>query len=140
MQEEGCRGLRGSAGEVDAVSRSCCGSGVWPTSWTGPTGAQDRGDATSPTAETTSSSSPGSTSPTWSFARYREVTGADYDPYWEIASVVEHSPSSFNHQRVSISETRLRPAVAHGSWATLYLCFVGPVLAMAEGILPKRSR
>ena len=44
--------------------------------------------------------------------RYREVTGADYDPYWEIASVLEHSPSSFNDQRVAISETRLRPAVA----------------------------
>ncbi|HUS62101.1 MAG TPA: aminoglycoside phosphotransferase family protein, partial [Acidimicrobiales bacterium] len=43
---------------------------------------------------------------------YREVTGADYDPYWEIASVLEHSPSSFNDQRVAISETRLRPAVA----------------------------
>lgn len=44
--------------------------------------------------------------------RYREVTGADYDPYWEIASVLEHSPSSFNAQRIAVSETRLRPAVA----------------------------
>jgi Ser/Thr protein kinase RdoA (MazF antagonist) len=44
--------------------------------------------------------------------RYREVTGADYDPYWEIASVLEHSPASFNDQRIAVSETRLRPAVA----------------------------
>lgn len=44
--------------------------------------------------------------------RYREVTGADYDPYWEIASVLEHSPASFDDQRVAVSETRLRPAVA----------------------------
>jgi len=44
--------------------------------------------------------------------RYREVTGADYHPYWEIASVLEHSPSSFDAQRVAISETRLRAALA----------------------------
>lgn len=43
---------------------------------------------------------------------YRDVTGADYDPYWEIASVLEHSPESFNNQRLTISEARLRPAVA----------------------------
>lgn len=43
---------------------------------------------------------------------YRKLTGADYDPYWEIASVLEHSPSSLDDQRVAISETRLRPAVA----------------------------
>lgn len=45
-------------------------------------------------------------------ARYREVTGADYDPFWEIASALEHSPSSFKPERVAISEARLRPAVA----------------------------
>ncbi len=43
---------------------------------------------------------------------YREVTGADYDPYWEIASVLEHSPSDFDAERIAISETRLRAAVA----------------------------
>jgi aminoglycoside/choline kinase family phosphotransferase len=43
---------------------------------------------------------------------YREMTGADYEPFREIASVLEHSPSSFNDLRVAISETRLRPAVA----------------------------
>lgn len=42
----------------------------------------------------------------------REVTGADYDPSWEIASVLEHSPASFDDRRVVIRETRLRPAVA----------------------------
>ncbi len=44
--------------------------------------------------------------------RYQEVTGADYDPYWEIASVLEHSPSSFDAARVAMSEARLRTAVA----------------------------
>lgn len=47
--------------------------------------------------------------------RYQEVTGADYDPFWEIASVLEHSPSTFNDQRMAIRETRLRPAVARYS-------------------------
>lgn len=44
--------------------------------------------------------------------RYQELTDADYDPYWEIASVLENDPSSFDHQAVAIGETRLRPAVA----------------------------
>jgi Ser/Thr protein kinase RdoA (MazF antagonist) len=44
--------------------------------------------------------------------RYCEVTGADYEPYWEIASVLEHSPSSFDAERIAISEIRLGAAVA----------------------------
>ena len=44
--------------------------------------------------------------------RYLELTGADYDPYWEIASVLEHSPASFDDRRIAVSESRLRPAVA----------------------------
>lgn len=43
---------------------------------------------------------------------YVEATGMDYDPYWEIASVLEHSPSSFDAARVATSEARLGPAVA----------------------------
>jgi aminoglycoside phosphotransferase (APT) family kinase protein len=43
---------------------------------------------------------------------YRELAGVEYDPYWEIASALEHSPSSFDARRVAISETRLRSAVA----------------------------
>jgi Ser/Thr protein kinase RdoA (MazF antagonist) len=43
--------------------------------------------------------------------RYCEVTGAAYDPYWEIASVLEHSPSSVDAERIAISEKRLRAAV-----------------------------
>ncbi len=45
-------------------------------------------------------------------ALYIDVTGATYDPYWEIASVLEHSPSGFTRERTSLCETRLRPAVA----------------------------
>ena len=44
--------------------------------------------------------------------RYRELTGAEYDPFWEVASVLEHSPSSLDAQRLAISETRLRRAIA----------------------------
>lgn len=44
--------------------------------------------------------------------RYREVANVDYEPYWEIASVLEHSPSSFDTERIAISERRLGPAVA----------------------------
>ncbi len=44
--------------------------------------------------------------------RYRELTGVDYDPYWEIASVLEHSASSFHAERIAISEIRLGVAVA----------------------------
>jgi Ser/Thr protein kinase RdoA (MazF antagonist) len=43
---------------------------------------------------------------------YLAMTGAEYDPYWEIASVLEHSPSSFDAARVAISERRLRSAMA----------------------------
>lgn len=44
--------------------------------------------------------------------RYCEIAGADYEPYWEIASVLEHSPPSFDAQRLAASEVRLRAAVA----------------------------
>lgn len=43
---------------------------------------------------------------------YLDITGATYDPYWEIASVLEHSPASFIPERIALSEARLRPAVA----------------------------
>lgn len=43
---------------------------------------------------------------------YLEVAGVDYDPYWEIASVLEHSPASFNAARIAMSEQRLGPAIA----------------------------
>ena len=44
--------------------------------------------------------------------RYLEVAGVDYDPYWEVASVLEHSPESFDASRIAMSEQRLGPAVA----------------------------
>jgi Ser/Thr protein kinase RdoA (MazF antagonist) len=43
---------------------------------------------------------------------YLDETGTTYDPFWEIASVLEHSVDSFNAARVAVSEQRLRPAVA----------------------------
>jgi aminoglycoside/choline kinase family phosphotransferase len=44
--------------------------------------------------------------------RYLEVAGVDYEPFWEIASVLEHSPESFDEARLATSEQRLGPAVA----------------------------
>lgn len=41
---------------------------------------------------------------------YLERSGLDFDPFWEITSVLEHS--KFPPKRIAISETRLRPAVA----------------------------
>jgi Ser/Thr protein kinase RdoA (MazF antagonist) len=43
---------------------------------------------------------------------YLDLTGEAYDPFWEIASVLEHSVESFTPERVAASEQRLRPAVA----------------------------
>ncbi len=41
---------------------------------------------------------------------YIELTDAEYDPFWEIASVLEHS--TFTAERIAWSEPRLRPAVS----------------------------
>jgi Ser/Thr protein kinase RdoA (MazF antagonist) len=41
---------------------------------------------------------------------YLELTGAEYDPFWEIASVLEHS--TFTAERIAWSEPRLRLVVA----------------------------
>ncbi len=41
---------------------------------------------------------------------YLELTEAEYDPFWEIASVLEHS--TFTVERIAWSEPRLRPAVS----------------------------
>jgi Ser/Thr protein kinase RdoA (MazF antagonist) len=43
---------------------------------------------------------------------YLELVDDVYDPYWEIASVLEHAPTSFDARRISDSERRLIPAVA----------------------------
>lgn len=43
---------------------------------------------------------------------YLDLIDHDYDPYWEIASVLERSPDNFNAERIAISEQRLVPAVA----------------------------
>lgn len=41
---------------------------------------------------------------------YTHLSGEEYDPFWEIASVLEHS--KFPPERIAVSERRLRPAVA----------------------------
>ena len=41
-----------------------------------------------------------------------QVTGEVMDPFWEIASVLEHSPASWTPERVARSERRLAAAVA----------------------------
>jgi Ser/Thr protein kinase RdoA (MazF antagonist) len=43
---------------------------------------------------------------------YLSMIDHDYDPYWEIASVLEHAPTSFDTRRIAVSEQRLIPAVA----------------------------
>ena len=50
----------------------------------------------------------------WSgfLAEYQSITGETMDPYWEIASVLEHSPASWTPERVARSERRLAAAVA----------------------------
>lgn len=41
---------------------------------------------------------------------YTQLSGQEHDPFWEIASVLEHS--KFPPERIAVSERRLRPAVA----------------------------
>ena len=41
---------------------------------------------------------------------YLDLTDEEYDPFWEIASVLEHS--TFTAERIAWSEPRLRPAVS----------------------------
>lgn len=41
---------------------------------------------------------------------YTQLSGHEHDPFWEIASVLEHS--KFPSERIAVSERRLRPAVA----------------------------
>ncbi len=43
---------------------------------------------------------------------YQSLTGRTYDPYWEIASVLEHGPSHFDAGNVAQSEPRLERALA----------------------------
>lgn len=43
---------------------------------------------------------------------YESVTGETFDPFWEIASTLEHSPSSWTPDRIARSESRLAAAVA----------------------------
>lgn len=43
---------------------------------------------------------------------YEAVTGEAFDPFWEIASTLEHSPSSWTPDRIVRSEARLARAIA----------------------------
>jgi Ser/Thr protein kinase RdoA (MazF antagonist) len=43
---------------------------------------------------------------------YESVTGETFDPFWEIASTLEHSPSSWTPFRIARSESRLAAAIA----------------------------
>lgn len=45
-------------------------------------------------------------------AAYRSLTGREYDPYWEIAAVLEHSPSHWTRADIGQAETRLAAALA----------------------------
>jgi aminoglycoside phosphotransferase (APT) family kinase protein len=45
-------------------------------------------------------------------AAYEAVTGQHHDPYWEIASVLEHGPSPWAGFTVESSEARLAAALA----------------------------
>ena len=44
-------------------------------------------------------------------AAYKSLTGEDYHPYWEVASVLEHGPSHWTPQRLAQAEPRLALAV-----------------------------
>ncbi len=44
-------------------------------------------------------------------AAYCALTGRTYDPYWEIASVLEHGPSHWNQGTVTAAEARLALAM-----------------------------
>ena len=47
---------------------------------------------------------------------YQSLTGETLDPYWEVASVLEHSPTYWTPERIRRSERRLRAAVeAYGT-------------------------
>jgi Ser/Thr protein kinase RdoA (MazF antagonist) len=43
---------------------------------------------------------------------YLAITGHAYDPYWEIASVLEHEPDSFTPDDIACGEPRLRAALS----------------------------
>jgi aminoglycoside phosphotransferase (APT) family kinase protein len=43
---------------------------------------------------------------------YQTFTGADFHPYWEVASVLEHGPSHWTPTHVSQAEQRLEAALA----------------------------
>jgi len=45
-------------------------------------------------------------------AAYESITGTTYDPYWEVASVLEHGPSDWTAESVAESEPRLARALA----------------------------
>jgi aminoglycoside phosphotransferase (APT) family kinase protein len=45
-------------------------------------------------------------------ASYEAITGRSYDPYWELASIMEHGPSHWSPQRLAESEPLLERAVA----------------------------
>jgi len=45
-------------------------------------------------------------------AAYEAVTGNSYDPFWEIASVLEHGPSWWTDEELAASEPRLERALA----------------------------
>jgi aminoglycoside phosphotransferase (APT) family kinase protein len=45
-------------------------------------------------------------------AAYESVTGKTYDPFWEIASVLEHGPSWWTDEELAASEPRLERALA----------------------------
>ena len=45
-------------------------------------------------------------------AAYEAVTGEVHHPFWELASVLEHGPSSWTEPRLAMSEPRLARAVA----------------------------
>jgi Ser/Thr protein kinase RdoA (MazF antagonist) len=44
-------------------------------------------------------------------AAYRSLTGEDYEPYWELASILEHGPSHWTPQHLAQAEERLARAV-----------------------------
>ncbi len=44
-------------------------------------------------------------------AAYQAATGQTYHPYWEVASALEHSPSSWTPEHVGEAEPRLTAAL-----------------------------
>jgi Ser/Thr protein kinase RdoA (MazF antagonist) len=43
---------------------------------------------------------------------YLDITGRSYDPYWEVASVLEHEPDDLTPEDIARGEPRLRAALA----------------------------